>query len=183
MGSAMAMNLLKAGHNLTVYNRTAEKAKPLLDQGARAAADPAEATRADVVFTMLADDGAVETVSFGESGILAHLHPGSVHISSSTISVDLSQKLIECIQDRHSIRPRARTLHYRETLMPLFTVTMKSGRAANEKNAISRAIHQAIVSAGYPDDDMFQRFFCLGQDDLKVDLNYPGLPKPRRRRC
>ena len=93
MGSAMAMNLLRAGHNLTVYNRTAQKAKPLLDQGARAAADPAEASRADVVFTMLADDPAVESVSFGESGILAHLQPGSVHISSSTISVDLAQKL------------------------------------------------------------------------------------------
>ena len=93
MGSAMAMNLLKAGHNVTVYNRTAQKAKPLIDQGAHAAADPAEASRADVVFTMLADDRAVESVSFGESGILAHLQPGSVHISSSTISVDLSQKL------------------------------------------------------------------------------------------
>jgi 3-hydroxyisobutyrate dehydrogenase-like beta-hydroxyacid dehydrogenase len=93
MGSAMAMNLLKAGHNVTVYNRTAQKAKPPVDQGAHAAADPAEASRADVVCTMLADDRAVESVSFGESGILAHLQPGSVHISSSTISVDLSQKL------------------------------------------------------------------------------------------
>ena len=49
MGSLMAMNLLKAEHNLIVYNRTAQKAKPLLDQGARAAANPAEASRADVV--------------------------------------------------------------------------------------------------------------------------------------
>ena len=64
-------------------------------------------------------------------------------------------------------------------VMPLFTVTMKFGRAAEEKSRISRAIHQASVSAGYPEDDMFQRFFCLEQDDLKVDLNYPGLPKPR----
>ena len=63
--------------------------------------------------------------------------------------------------------------------MPLFTVTMKSGRTADEKNAISRAIHQASVRAGYPDDDMFQRFFCLEPGDLRVDLNYPGLPKPR----
>jgi phenylpyruvate tautomerase PptA (4-oxalocrotonate tautomerase family) len=63
--------------------------------------------------------------------------------------------------------------------MPLFTVTMRSGRAADEKSAISRAIHQASVSAGYPEDDMFQRFFCLEQGDLKVDLNYPDLPKPR----
>ncbi len=101
MGSAMAMNLLKAGHNVTVYNRTAQKAKPLVDQGAHAAADPAEASRADVVFTMLADDRAVESVSFGESGILAHLQPGSVHISSSTISVDLSQKLAAAHEKRN----------------------------------------------------------------------------------
>jgi phenylpyruvate tautomerase PptA (4-oxalocrotonate tautomerase family) len=62
--------------------------------------------------------------------------------------------------------------------MPLFTVTMKAGRAADEKNAISRAILEASVKAGYP-DDMFQRFFCLEEADLKIDLNYPGLPKPR----
>jgi hypothetical protein len=47
--------------------------------------------------------------------------------------------------------------------MPLFTVTMKAGRAADEKNAISRAIHEASVKAGYPDDDMFQRFFVLSR--------------------
>ena len=63
--------------------------------------------------------------------------------------------------------------------MPLFTVTLRSGRTADEKDAISRAIHQASISAGYPHDDMFQRFFCLEQSDLRVDLNYPGLPKPR----
>ena len=63
--------------------------------------------------------------------------------------------------------------------MPLFTVTMKAGRAANEKDAISHAIHDASVKAGYPDDDMFQRFLCLEQADLRVDLNYPGLRKPR----
>jgi phenylpyruvate tautomerase PptA (4-oxalocrotonate tautomerase family) len=63
--------------------------------------------------------------------------------------------------------------------MPLFTVTMKAGRTADEKNTISRAIHGASIKAGYPVDDMFQRFLCLEQGDLKVDLNYPGLPKPR----
>jgi phenylpyruvate tautomerase PptA (4-oxalocrotonate tautomerase family) len=56
---------------------------------------------------------------------------------------------------------------------------MKAGRAADEKTAISQAIHDASVKAGYPEDDMFQRFLCLEQADLKVDLNYPGLPKPR----
>jgi phenylpyruvate tautomerase PptA (4-oxalocrotonate tautomerase family) len=63
--------------------------------------------------------------------------------------------------------------------MPLFTVTMKGGRTAGEKNALSRAIHEASVKAGYPVDDLFQRFLCLEPADLRVDLNYPGLPKPR----
>jgi len=101
MGSGMAMNLLKAGHELTVYNRTAEKAKPLLQEGARAAASPGEASRADVVFTMVADDHALESVTFGESGILANLRPGSVHISCSTISVALSQKLTAAHQQHN----------------------------------------------------------------------------------
>src|ERR1700678_535215 len=63
--------------------------------------------------------------------------------------------------------------------MPLLTVTMTAGRGVDEKNAISRALHEASVKAGYPDDDMFQRFLCLEQADLRVDLNYPSLPKPR----
>jgi phenylpyruvate tautomerase PptA (4-oxalocrotonate tautomerase family) len=63
--------------------------------------------------------------------------------------------------------------------MPLFTVTMRAGKAAAEKNAISRAIHDASVKAGYPENDMFQRFLCLEPADLIVDPNYPGLPRPR----
>jgi 3-hydroxyisobutyrate dehydrogenase-like beta-hydroxyacid dehydrogenase len=101
MGAPMAMNLLKAGHNLTVYNRTVEKAKPLLDQGAQAAANAAEASRGDVVFTMLADDHAVESVVFGEAGILANLRPGAVHISCSTISVALAQTMTAVHQDKN----------------------------------------------------------------------------------
>jgi hypothetical protein len=56
---------------------------------------------------------------------------------------------------------------------------MGSGRSGVEKNAISQAIHHASVSAGYPDDDMFQRFLCLEPDDLKIDPYYPGLAKSR----
>jgi phenylpyruvate tautomerase PptA (4-oxalocrotonate tautomerase family) len=63
--------------------------------------------------------------------------------------------------------------------MPLFTVTMKVGRSAGDKDAISCAIHEASVKAAYAEDDMFQRFLCLEQADLRIDLNYPGLPKPR----
>jgi hypothetical protein len=63
--------------------------------------------------------------------------------------------------------------------MPLFTVTMKSNGASVEKDRLSRAIHTASIAAGYPEDDLFQRFLSLGPNDLRVDLYYPALPKPR----
>lgn len=96
MGHAMAGNLRAAGHELAVYNRTREKAEPLRQRGARVADSPADAARgADVVFTMLADDPAVEGVVLGESGLLAGLGKGALHVSSSTISVALSERLAE----------------------------------------------------------------------------------------
>jgi hypothetical protein len=63
--------------------------------------------------------------------------------------------------------------------MPLFTVTMKSNRSTNEKDRLSRAIHAASTAAGYPKGDLFQRFLSLAPCDLRVDLYYPELPKPR----
>ena len=63
--------------------------------------------------------------------------------------------------------------------MPLFTVTMKSKKSTNEKDRLSRAIHTASIAAGYPEDDLFQRFLSLGPSDFRVDLYYPALPKPR----
>ena len=63
--------------------------------------------------------------------------------------------------------------------MPMFTVTMRSGRRGPDKGAISAAIRAASVSAGYPQNDMFQRFFSLEADDLLIDPTYPGLAKPR----
>jgi 3-hydroxyisobutyrate dehydrogenase-like beta-hydroxyacid dehydrogenase len=93
MGSAIAANLLNAGHDVTVYNRTRAKAEALRAQGAKIAERPADACRGDVVFTMLADDAAVESVVFGDAGVLANLAKGAVHISSSTISVALSKRL------------------------------------------------------------------------------------------
>jgi 3-hydroxyisobutyrate dehydrogenase-like beta-hydroxyacid dehydrogenase len=93
MGAAMAGNLLKAGHELTVYNRSPAKARALAAQGARVASSLAEACRGDAVLTMLANDEAVESLALGREGILASLHRGAVHICSSTISVPLSQRL------------------------------------------------------------------------------------------
>jgi hypothetical protein len=63
--------------------------------------------------------------------------------------------------------------------MPLFTVTMKSNGSTSETDRLSRAIHAASIVAGYPEDDLFQRFLSLGPSDFRVDLYYPALPKPR----
>jgi 3-hydroxyisobutyrate dehydrogenase-like beta-hydroxyacid dehydrogenase len=95
MGHGMALSLLKAGHEVTVYNRTRAKAEELAGSGARVAGSTAEACRGDAVFTMLANDDAVQSVVFGEGGILSNLGRGAIHISSSTISVDLSERLTE----------------------------------------------------------------------------------------
>jgi 3-hydroxyisobutyrate dehydrogenase-like beta-hydroxyacid dehydrogenase len=93
MGRGMAANLMKAGHRVTVYNRSPGRAEALVRQGATAAGSVAEASDADVVFTMLSDDRAVEAVAFGENGIVASLASGATHVSSSTISVALSERL------------------------------------------------------------------------------------------
>jgi 3-hydroxyisobutyrate dehydrogenase-like beta-hydroxyacid dehydrogenase len=93
MGTGMAMSLLKAGHKVTVYNRTREKAKALVREGAQTAATVADACRADAVFTMLANDNAVEVVVFGKEGILESLPAGAIHISASTISIALAERL------------------------------------------------------------------------------------------
>jgi 3-hydroxyisobutyrate dehydrogenase-like beta-hydroxyacid dehydrogenase len=93
MGSGMAANLLKAGHRVTAYNRSHDKVDALAEQGARSAGTIAAACGGDAVISMLSNDDAVEAVTFGEGGILATLGDGAVHVSSSTISVDLATRL------------------------------------------------------------------------------------------
>jgi 3-hydroxyisobutyrate dehydrogenase-like beta-hydroxyacid dehydrogenase len=94
MGSAMARNLLRAGHQVAVYNRDRQKAEALAGEGARVADSPADACReSQAVMTMLADDSAVEQVVFGENGVASGLAKGAVHISSSTIGTALARRL------------------------------------------------------------------------------------------
>lgn len=93
MGAGMATRLCQAGYDLTVYNRSAERSAPLIAQGAKGAKNIAGACAADVVFTMLADDAALENVIFSPGGILETLKPGAIHISCSTVSVSLSARL------------------------------------------------------------------------------------------
>jgi 3-hydroxyisobutyrate dehydrogenase-like beta-hydroxyacid dehydrogenase len=93
MGSGMAANLLKAGHQVTAYNRSQDKVDALAGRGARPARTVAEACGGQVVVSMLANDDAVEAVTFGAEGILATLSAGAVHVSCSTISVALAARL------------------------------------------------------------------------------------------
>jgi 3-hydroxyisobutyrate dehydrogenase-like beta-hydroxyacid dehydrogenase len=93
MGSGMVASLLKAGHELAVYNRTPDKTKPLVEKGARKAASVADACKGEAVITMLADDSAVESVTFGDEGIVKNLGKNAIHASASTISVALADTL------------------------------------------------------------------------------------------
>lgn len=101
MGSAIARNLIKAGHHLTVYNRTRNRAEALMSLGARIAETPMEAAAdAEVLITMLADDAAVQDVIFSPGNAIRSLAAGAVHISISTISVGLSRRLAESHREK-----------------------------------------------------------------------------------
>jgi 3-hydroxyisobutyrate dehydrogenase-like beta-hydroxyacid dehydrogenase len=154
MGSGMAANLLKGGHNVTVYNRTPSKAQALVAQGARYAAQVADACRGDVVITMLADDGAVESVVFGEAGVVKTLARGAIHISSSTISVALSEKMTAA----HAASGQ------RFVSAPVF------GRP--EAAAAAKLF---IAVAGAPDavDDCMPLFDAIGQKTFRFGENPP----------
>lgn len=93
MGAGIARSLLRGGHRVTVFNRSKDRAEALRPFGAVVAPTLAEACRGEVVLTMVADDAALENIVFGDSGILASLPRGSVHVSLSTISVALSDRL------------------------------------------------------------------------------------------
>jgi 3-hydroxyisobutyrate dehydrogenase-like beta-hydroxyacid dehydrogenase len=93
MGSAMAANLIKAGHEVTVFNRSPEKREALVKLGAREAARISDACRGEVVITMLADDNAASSVVLRKGGIVESLDKGVIHVSMSSISVALSKEL------------------------------------------------------------------------------------------
>jgi 3-hydroxyisobutyrate dehydrogenase-like beta-hydroxyacid dehydrogenase len=95
MGAAMAANLVRAGHEVSVFNRSPGSSGPLIELGAHEAASVADACNADAVITMLADDDAAADVALKDRGLIAHLPKGAIHISMSTISVALSKRLAQ----------------------------------------------------------------------------------------
>jgi 3-hydroxyisobutyrate dehydrogenase-like beta-hydroxyacid dehydrogenase len=93
MGLPMAKNLIKAGHSLTVWNRTSAVAQQLEPAGAQVAATPAGACQGEILITMVSDDSVLEELFFGEPQVMASLPPGAIHLSMSTISPAESTRL------------------------------------------------------------------------------------------
>src|SRR6266550_5847610 len=94
MGSRMAANLQKHGCSLVVFNRTRAKAEPLLGPCGTFADSPAElAQQVDVLFTMLADPGAVEQAALGDNGFLEHLRPDALWVDCSSVNPSFSKKM------------------------------------------------------------------------------------------
>ena len=104
MGSRMAVNLQKAGYELTVYNRTADRATELVKQGAHVAKSPAEAVKdVDIVITMLSTPEVVKALSLGENGFLSAMPQEALWINSSTINPSAAEELGGTGQRRHHL--------------------------------------------------------------------------------
>ncbi len=102
MGAGMSRNLVKAGHDLIVYNRTHSRAEELQRLGARVANTASEAAAdAEALITMLADDRAVQDVIFEPGRAIESLPGGAIHISMSTISVALSRRLAKSHAEKY----------------------------------------------------------------------------------
>lgn len=103
MGLPMATNLIESGYKLRVYNRTAQKAQPLAQKGAEVANSPDEVVEpGGIVITSVANDQALEEVVLGENGILSKLGTDGIHLSMSTVSPAIAQKLAQLHQQQGS---------------------------------------------------------------------------------
>jgi 3-hydroxyisobutyrate dehydrogenase-like beta-hydroxyacid dehydrogenase len=101
MGVPMALNLVRAGHKLRVWNRSGGPVETLLAEGAEAAASPAEIGAADVVFSILADDKATREVII-DGGVLAGLQSGAIHVNMATVSVQLAREFTS-LHEAHGV--------------------------------------------------------------------------------
>jgi len=101
MGSAMAANLIRDGHEVTVWNRTADKIAPLLEIGGRQGATPAEVVAASqITFAMVSDPAASRELSFGTDGVLTVVGPGHDYVEMSTIDDATASEISQAITSR-----------------------------------------------------------------------------------
>lgn len=169
MGQAVAGNLLKGGHELLVWNRSPEAAQPLVEQGATAVTEPAQAFAADVVFSMLADDKALRAVLL-DSGLLKQLKGPLIHVNMATIAVTFADELAELhaaqgidyiaapVMGRPNMAAAAKlnimaagSAQAIETVQPLFDLigskTWHIGDKPSSANAMKLAMNFMLVSA------------------------------------
>lgn len=153
MGAAMAGNLLKAGYTVRVWNRTPAKAAELVAQGAELCTSPAEAAR-DVAaaITIVADDSALRGVSLGETGLLAAMPAGSVHLSMGTVSTQITTELAQAHAAAGSLLLSAPVFGSKESALG----AKLWGIAAGPKSAFERT--RPIIEA------MTQSVRYLGED-------------------
>jgi len=153
MGLPMARNLMKAGHALTVYNRTRSRAEELQSSGAAIARTAGEAaSRAEAIVTMLADDRALEDVMFGPGNVTDSLPGGAIHISMSTVSVALSHRLVAAHREKHQ--------HY--IAAPVFG--RPDAAAAAKLFIVAAGPAEQIARCQCLFDAMGQKTFVLGKD-------------------
>lgn len=159
MGSGMAHNLIKKGHTLTLYNRTRSRAEALRLEGARVAETAGQAAAgAEAVFTMVADDHALEEVVFGPGNLLECLPSGAIHISASTISVQLSRRLTEAHREKGQ--------HY--LAVPVFG---RPEAAAAAKLFVVAAGPQSIIERCQPlFDAVGQKTFVAGSEPAMANV-------------
>ncbi len=150
MGLALAANLLKAGFGLRVYNRTAEKARPLLERGATLARSPAEATApGGVVVTMVSDDQALEEVTVGPNGLLARLGNG-VHLSMSTVAPRTARRLAPLHRERGASYVASPVFGKPEVALQakLWVVTSGDASARAHVRPLQHAVSQQVFDFG-----------------------------------
>ncbi len=165
MGIGMAGSVLRAGLALTVHNRTAAKAAPLVEAGARLAENLGEVSRVDVLCTMLSDDASVEAVCLNDEELALPLAPGAIHLSHSTISPGCADRLAKA--------HRARGVHY--VAAP---VLGRPDRAAAGALSIMAAGPAKAIETSTPVlDAMSARVFDMGSEPAmanfaKLGMNY-----------
>jgi 3-hydroxyisobutyrate dehydrogenase-like beta-hydroxyacid dehydrogenase len=151
MGAGIAANILKAGHDLVVWNRSPEKAEPLVRNGAVMARTPREAANGrEIVLTMLADDGALEAVLSGDDGLIAGLAANAMHASVSTIAVATADA-VAARHARHGQRFISACVFGRPDVAAagkLFVVTAGDDADITKAQPVLEAVGQRVFRVG-----------------------------------
>jgi 3-hydroxyisobutyrate dehydrogenase-like beta-hydroxyacid dehydrogenase len=151
MGSVLAKRLLLAKYNLTVFNRTPEKMRPLVEAGARGATSLKEAVSgADIVLSCLLDDKAVLQTVCESGGFLSFLQPRAIHINTATIMPDTSKKLTDLHQQNDSIYLAGNVLGVPKVaeLGELTTIVAGNANAIEKCKPLFQAYSSKIINVG-----------------------------------